>query len=461
MRMKFFERTYLITFVLFLVFLNVAVFALAMYTFHNSTEAAKSVCLTELSSIADAFEKDYEYAGAQSAGILQAAYGKFYKEKNIFLKFINEENVGYSGISEEIPVPALNTLSVIRNAGKRYVVISRSICDNTFTMVYSKDVSYLDKEFTRLCIVFVAGSLAASLLLGVILYFVLRKLYVPLIKLRNATGDIANGNFNVRAEDKGDDEVSALARDFNIMADKVSRQITQLKDTADRKQNMLDNLAHEMRTPLTAIHGYAEYICGARIPDEERVDAAKYIMSESMRLKDISEVLLDSAFIRENGIKAKDISLRGLAYRTCNRLDKDAVNRGVTIFCLAEDVFISADESLLDILLSNLIENAVKACKGGGEVTVGTELTEDTVSLYVKDTGIGMTEEQLLHITEPFYRTDKSRSRADGGTGLGLALCKRIAQAHGTNLEFVSEEGKGTVASITFTRLYQNLTTQG
>ena len=84
---------------------------------------------------------------------------------------------------------------------------------------------------------------------------------------------------------------------------------------------------------------------------------------------------------------------------------------------------------------------------------------EKTVKLYVKDTGIGMTEEQLLHITEPFYRTDKSRSRADGGTGLGLALCKRIAEVHGTGLEFISAEGKGTEASVTFTTLYNNLTT--
>ncbi len=459
MRMKFFERTYLITFVLFLVFLNVAVFALAMYTFHNSTEAAKSVCLTEFSSIADAFEKDYEYSRAQSAGILQATYGKFYKEKSILLKFIKDGKAEYSSISEEISVPALNTLSVTRSQGKRFVVISGSICDDTFTMVYSKDVSYLDKEFTRLCAVFVSGSLAASLVLGVILYFVLRKLYLPLVKLRSATGDIAKGNFSVRAEDGGDDEVSALARDFNIMADKVSRQITELKDTADRKQSMLDNLAHEMRTPLTAIHGYAEYICSAKILEEERVDAAKYIMSESMRLKDISEVLLDSAFIRENGINAKALSLRELAYRTCGRLNKEALSKGVSLVCEAGEVFVCADEPLLDILLSNLIENAVKACKGKGEVIVGTELSENTAKLYVKDTGVGMTEEQLLHITEHFYRTDRSRSRADGGTGLGLSLCKRIAQAHGTDLEFTSEEGKGTVASVTFTRLYKNLTT--
>lgn len=460
MRMKFFERTYLLTFILFLVFLNAAVFALAMYTFHNNIEAAESVCQTEFLSITDAFEKDYEYTGAQSAGLLQATYGKFYKGKNISLKFITDGNVGYSSISESIPVPAENTLSMTRNDGKRYIVISKDVCEGAVTMVYSKDVSYLDKEFTRLCIVFVSGSLAASLLLGAVLYFVLRKLYLPLVKLRSATGDIANGNFSVRADDNGDDEVSALARDFNIMADKVSRQITQLKDTADRKQNMLDNLAHEMRTPLTAIHGYAEYICGAKIPEDERVDAAKYIMSESMRLKDISEVLLDSAFIRENGISPKEFSLRGFAYRICNRLNKDARNRGVELLCTAEDYCIYADEPLLDILLSNLIENAVKACKENGTVTVGTEICGDTVKLYVKDTGIGMTQEQLLHITEPFYRTDKSRSRAEGGTGLGLALCKRIAEAHGTSLEFASEPQKGTVASVNFTTLYNNLTTQ-
>jgi signal transduction histidine kinase len=431
-----------------------------MYTYSNSTAAAESVCNTEMLSIADAFEKDYDYAGSASAHILQVTYGNFYNKKGIKLQFLSEGNVSYSSLPEGIDIPKEGKLANTKTAGKRYIVISRKVCDDTFTLVYAKDVSYLDTEFRSLCIVFVSGSVLASLLLGVVLYFILRKLYLPLIKLRDATGSIANGNFSVRADDNGDDEVSALAKDFNIMADKVSQQICELKDTADRRQRMLDNLAHEMRTPLTAIHGYAEYICGAKIPDEERVDAAKYIMSESMRLKDMSEVLLDSAFIRENGISPKEFSLRGFAYRICNRLNKDARNRGVELLCIAEDSCICADEPLLDILLSNLIENAVKACKENGTVTVGTEKCGDTVKLYVKDTGIGMTQEQLLHITEPFYRTDKSRSRAEGGTGLGLALCKRIAEAHGTSLEFASEPQKGTVASVNFTTLYNNLTTQ-
>ncbi len=455
MRMKFFERTFLLTFILFLIFLNTGVFALAMYTYKNNIKAAESVCIAELNSIVDAFEKDYAYAEVSSAKILHTAYGKFYSEKSIKLRFLSDGEITYSSIPDGLSVPETGKMSGGKLDGKRYIVISASVCDGTQTLVYAKDVSYLDTEFRQLCAVFVAGSVIASLLLGAVLYFILRKLYLPLVKLRTVTGDIAKGDFDVRADDKGDDEVSALAKDFNVMADKISRQICELKDTADRRQRMLDNLAHEMRTPLTAIHGYAEYISSARISEEERVDAAQYIMSESMRLKDISEVLLDSAFIRENGINVAPVSLRGLAYRTCARLSRSAKDRGVELLCEADEITVNGDEILLDMLLSNLIENAVKACRGNGKVTVGTNNKDGVISLYIRDNGIGMTEEQLSHITEPFYRTDNSRSRAEGGTGLGLALCKRIAEAHGGELIFESLLHKGTTAYLNFTSLLQ------
>lgn len=455
MRMKFFERTFLLTFILFLVFLNCGIFALAMYTYQNNIEAAESVCIAELNSIVDAFEKDYGYSEVSSAKILHTAYGKFYNEKNIKLRFVLNGDTTYSSVPSGLSVPEAGKMTGSKLDGKRYIVISRSVCNGTQTLVYAKDVSYLDTEFRQLCVVFVLGSVIASLLLGVVLYFILRKLYLPLVKLRTVTGDIAKGDFGVRADEKGDDEVSALAKDFNVMADKISRQIYELKDTADRKQRMLDNLAHEMRTPLTAIHGYAEYIGSARISEEERIDAAQCIMSETIRLKDISEVLLDSAFIRENGITVVPVSLRGLAYRACSRISQSAKERGVEVLCEADEITVNGDEVLLDMCLSNLLENAVKACKGDGRVTVGTSSKNGVISLYVRDNGVGMTAEQLSHITEPFYRTDNSRSRAEGGTGLGLALCKRIAEAHKGEIVFESALGKGTIASINFTSFVQ------
>jgi signal transduction histidine kinase len=100
--------------------------------------------------------------------------------------------------------------------------------------------------------------------------------------------------------------------------------------------------------------------------------------------------------------------------------------------------------------LSNLIGNAIKACKNGGIVEIGCYSDNLQATLFVRDNGVGMTEEQTARITEPFYRTDKSRNREQGGTGLGLALCERIAKAHGASLRFESSLGKGTTAYLSF-----------
>ena len=236
------------------------------------------------------------------------------------------------------------------------------------------------------------------------------------------------------------------------MADRIRGQMEELKVTADQKQRMLDDLAHEMRTPLTGIHGYAEYICAANITEEERVESARYIMREAMRLKSISEILLDSAFIREHKITPLPILANDLLLRTQERHLSHAKECGVELK-IAEvntETLIYGDETLLELLLSNLTENAIKACRDGGKVELGLRREEDRIVLYVKDNGIGMTQEQLTHITEPFYRTDRSRSRHEGGTGLGLALCSLIATAHGAELRFSSAVNEGTTALIRF-----------
>ena len=130
-------------------------------------------------------------------------------------------------------------------------------------------------------------------------------------------------------------------------------------------------------------------------------------------------------------------------------LEAKAAGKGVSLKLETEPCEVLGDGVLLSMLFSNLIENAVNACMDGGEVKAGCS----GGVAFVSDNGRGMTEEQLLHITEPFYRTDKSRSRADGGAGLGLALCQRIAAAHGTRLEYSSEPGRGTKVTVDLTAL--------
>ena len=238
------------------------------------------------------------------------------------------------------------------------------------------------------------------------------------------------------------------------MLDKINEQMEALESEAEakileaeRKQMLVDNMAHELRTPLTSIHGYAEYLEKANTTEERRLIAAKYIISESERLQKISEILLDGAFIRENEIEMADLDLSCVLADIAEKLQMRAENAGVEITCDTAPVTIKGNETLLSMLFYNLTENAIKACSAGGKVKLSC-LEGQAV---IEDNGKGMTEEQLLHITEPFYRTDKSRSRAEGGAGLGLALCKQIVLTHKAEMNFESKIGKGTKIIVTFT----------
>lgn len=450
MKMKFFERTYLLTLLLFLLFLNGGVFALAVYTHDNSVEAAEQVCRSEEFYIVEAFERDLEAVNGTGEQLLQVSYGTFYRAKDISLQFTKNGEVTYSEIPAGLTCPEAGILAGGKADGKRYMLITEVIGETGYTLTYAKDVTYLDEDFKRLSIAFIIASLFASALLALFLYLLLRKLYVPLGKLKAATEGLAGGDFAARADDSGKDEFSALAKNFNAMADKLGEQMDELKRTADQRQRMLDDLAHEMRTPLTSIHGYAEYISAAKASEGEKIEAAQFIMAESMRLKQISEILLDTAFVRENKINPTEFVSREMLLRTRDRFFARAGEGDVQLHCVGGDFLLKGDAVLLELMLANLTENALKACKTGGTVELGAVQENGVKTLYVKDNGIGMTAEQLLHITEPFYRTDKARNRRDGGTGLGLALCERIAIAHGAKLKFTSVLGEGTTASVSF-----------
>ncbi|MBQ9120923.1 MAG: HAMP domain-containing protein [Clostridia bacterium] len=260
MRMKFFERTYLLMLTLFLIFLNGSIFSLVLYTHHNTLLAEEQVCISEELTVREAFERDYKSDQFGSDHLLQITYGLFYKEKDILLSFTDTAGEVYSTLPEGLSSPAEGKLSSQFLDGTRYILITERICDGKFVMTYAKDVSHLDEDFKKLTVYFISASFAASVLLAVFMYLALRRLYAPLDRLRTVTQTISGGDLCARADESGNDEFSDLAKDFNRMADRVTEQMDELRATAVQKQRMLDDLAHEMRTPLTGIHGYAEYI---------------------------------------------------------------------------------------------------------------------------------------------------------------------------------------------------------
>ena len=228
--------------------------------------------------------------------------------------------------------------------------------------------------------------------------------------------------------------------------------MAELRETARRKQQLVDNVAHELRTPLTAVGCYAEYIQRAELSEEEKYEAAQYIVEEANRLAVMSERLLQMAALRGEQAAREPVDVPALLEKAARTVAPKAAARGVALEPVRADACtVQGEAALLESLMVNLADNAVKACGPGGSVRLCARRETGRLTLTVQDTGRGMDAETLAHIGEPFYRPDKARSREQGGAGLGLALCFQIAQSHGAALSFTSAPGAGTTAAVIFT----------
>ena len=448
---SFWQKAYLVTLILFLAVLGICVFAIADYSYGETVEGTEKNCITEAAYIKKTLELEFEGISDSEIPTVCRQYVELYSESHGA-----ELSVMLDGayVAERFPrlvnLPQENVPKHLNIAGKRHIVIVHSLQNGRITLVYGKDISELDGNFFDMTVSFIAIYVGVSVFLAVMLYLMLKRISLPLEKLRLVTVDISEGKYSSRASEKGNDEFSALGKSFNLMLDTINSQIDELTAANEQKQMLIDNLAHELRTPLTSIRGYAEYMTMAPLSEDEQQESAEYIISQTERLLSISETFLDIAVIRNTSIKKERLRVSDVISQVEGTVKTDAVRKGVT-FTATSDVdnaYIEAEAVLLDILLCNLCFNAIKACDNGGSVELSFKIKAGKQVFTVKDNGKGMTDDQLAHVCEPFYRTDKSRNRKNGGTGLGLALCKQIADAHGATLAFESEPNIGTTVTV-------------
>lgn len=228
----------------------------------------------------------------------------------------------------------------------------------------------------------------------------------------------------------------------------LERSIENLQDVANRREEFIASFAHELKTPLTAIIGYADMLRSKEMAPKSRFTAAGYIFSEGKRLEALSLKLMDIIVAGKQGFEPRRFEvgyfIRSIAAVTVPSLSND----GMTLDMRWEPGEISVEPDLFKTLMINLVDNARKASRKNDTIELYGKAEEGGYALYVRDHGSGMAREELQKITEPFYMIDKSRSRAQNGAGLGLALCQRIAELHGTKLEYDSALGKGTTVRI-------------
>ena len=457
--MKFWQKTFICTLALFLVCFGSGIFALAVFFNGQLVENCENTCLAEQFYISKSFAADCEYTTATGGSVkeLMMSYGEYYSSDGIILAVEYGGEVSDTGDKKALADIAFSAdmpegervYFQKRVDGIRYIFIKSGLEDGSIT--YIKDISYLDEEWRTIAVIFISISAAVSVVLAAILFVILKRLSSPLAKLTRGVEAVAAGDYSVRTQVGGKDEFSELSDGFNYMTKQISEQIAELELVADQKQQLVDDLSHEMRTPLTSIHGYAEYLLTANVSEEERIDALLCIKSESERLAGLSQSLLDISYVSGTQIEKKKIDLSEIFGAIEKRFEIKAASEGVELSFEASGTEVEGDGTLIDLLFSNLTDNAIKACRDGEikKVTVKAEKKADGILVSVSDTGRGMTEEELRHITEPFYRTDKVRSRADGGAGLGLTLCRRIVEAHEGKMEFSSVLSEGTTVYVT------------
>lgn len=228
-----------------------------------------------------------------------------------------------------------------------------------------------------------------------------------------------------------------------------------------KKQKMLDkqkkqftaNVSHELKTPLTSIAGYAELIETGMAKPEDIKPFAGVIRKQALRLVSLSEDIIQLSQLEESDdedMSFESVNLYEIAQRCVEALNINAINKCVTLNLIGEQCYIRGKAQLVEELVYNLCDNAIRYNKENGNVTVTVTPLEKGASVSVKDTGIGIPKKYQERIFERFFRVDKSRSKATGGTGLGLAIVKHITQLHDAKLEISSEEGKGTEIIVTF-----------
>ncbi len=371
--MKLWQKNFLLVSGLFAAIIYTCVFLLVAPSVTSLLNNTRSAAVTEEQTIARAMDATFADLAEGRRQSVAVTFAEYYEKNGIFFKIDN----GTQPLFDNLPFPAKaesGTASWVRQNGETYLLIADELSGG-YSFVYMKSVEDAVGAGIRQSLVSVLLGTGAILLLCVFLYIVLKRINKP-----------------------------------------------------------VDRLAHELRTPLTAINGYAQALLIARLTEEQRYLAIRYILDESQRLSGISEKLLIMSDLREQKIDRQPVDMEDLflsVQKTYGRVNY-TVEWGRVV----------GDPTLLQSLVGNLAANALKAMPEDGFV----ELIAKNCQIIVRDSGKGMSEEQLRYVNNP-ARTQNPSAR----NGLGVPLCHEIARLHGAGLRFFSEEGKGTQAVVTFT----------
>ncbi|EFU43329.1 integral membrane sensor signal transduction histidine kinase [Paenibacillus vortex V453] len=292
-----------------------------------------------------------------------------------------------------------------------------------------------------------------DLFVGVIIFFLCMLIVGMFFKHRqiamltaitDAMRRISQGDFNVKMDDqKWRGEFKMIASSINDMAGELGRM-------ESMRQDFISNVSHEIQSPLTSIRGFARALRNPRLTEEKRARYLEIIEGESRRLSQLSDNLL-----KLSSLEGDQPAFQRARYRLDGQLrevvlanEPQWLAKRIQVDLDLAEVQIEATEDLLNQVWTNLLHNSIKFTPEDGIITIVLKADQDEAEVTITDTGVGMTESDQLHIFERFYKADKSRNRAAGGSGLGLSIVKRIVDIHQGRIAVQSELGKGSTFTV-------------
>lgn len=281
-----------------------------------------------------------------------------------------------------------------------------------------------------------------------VIFLLTRAVTSSIKRVGKAARRIAGGEYSERIAVEGKDEVSELAADFNQMADQVEEKISQLSDVARQKEDFAANFAHELKTPLTSVIGYADLLYQSNLPREEVKSAAGYILNEGMRLEVLSLKLMDLFVLDKQDFSLERLPAGEMFQNLELGIEPVCRKCGVALHLDISEGWIDVDYDLFKTMILNLADNAIKAdCK---DLWISGRQDGRRYLIKIADNGKGIPPEELGRVTEAFYMVDKSRSRRQHGAGLGMALVSKIVEIHRAKMEIGSDGKTGTTVNIEF-----------
>lgn len=337
----------------------------------------------------------------------------------------------------------IDNYSIRKIGDKHYMLFFShwSINNKEIYMIHFYDIDFIyqirERQLKEMLYINLVILVVASVFISLFARFLTR----PIETLNKISKKISSGKFDERVPVKTNDEIGELAESFNKMAGEIEYKINTLKQSIQAKDDFITGFSHEIKTPMTAIIGYSDLLRLKKCDEKVTATALHYIYSEAKRLEDLSYKLLALMELTEDRIEFVPVLIKEFVQKVVRKMELEEIELELNL----QEAKVKIDESLLEVVIRNLVQNAKKAEPKDKKIVILGECLENRrYRISVIDAGRGIPKAHLARVTEDFYMVDKSRSRQNGGTGIGLSLCKKILEFHHSQIRIVSEENVGT-----------------